>query len=91
MCDLCKLEALTKVYYNDSTQFMILECKTCHVPMAVWCEHTMKISFEEESEFALQLHKVAIEVFGKENYYIDKNQKAILDHLHWHVRKINKN
>ena len=32
------------------------------------------------------LKKVAIEKFGTGNFYIDKVQHEIPDHLHWHAR-----
>ena len=49
MCQLCILEHKTKVYM-DTKKFIILDCKDCHIPMAVWNDHTMSIDkyYEEE-------------------------------------------
>jgi hypothetical protein len=57
--------------------------------MAVWKEHTMSIRKEYEELMESMLHKVAKEFYGNEYAYrIDKVQKAISDHLHWHARPI---
>ena len=47
MCQLCSLEHKTKVYM-DTKKFIILDCKDCCIPMAVWKEHTMSIREEYE-------------------------------------------
>ena len=47
MCDLCILEDRTNTYM-DTKKFIILDCDSCLVPMAVWKEHTMSIGKEYE-------------------------------------------
>jgi hypothetical protein len=37
-CELCLLEKRTHWYYENS-EFVITECDTCHIPMAVWKHH----------------------------------------------------
>ncbi len=86
MCELCILERKTNVYM-DTKKFIILDCDTCFVPMAVWKEHTMSIRKEYEELMEKMLHKEAKKFYGNEYAYrIDKVQKAISDHLHWHAR-----
>jgi len=36
----------------------------------------------------LALKSVADDKFGRDGYYIDKKQRSIPDHLHWHARPI---
>jgi len=86
MCQLCILEHKTKVYM-DTKKFIILDCKDCHIPMAVWNEHTMCITKYYEELMESMLHIVARTFYQSEEYYIDKEQRKIFDHLHWHVRK----
>jgi hypothetical protein len=85
MCDLCKLEDKTEVYVEEE-KYIILECDSCFVPMAVWKEHTMSLSKEDEVMLERVLNEVAQEFYQLNEYYIDKNQRSILDHLHWHAR-----
>ena len=57
--------------------------------MSVWRgkpQHTMKIDLADSQEMEGALFKVAKEKFGSEDFYIDKKQNEILDHLHWHAR-----
>tara|TARA_A100001515_G_C4460283_1_gene173386 strand:- start:177 stop:350 length:174 start_codon:yes stop_codon:yes gene_type:complete len=57
--------------------------------MAVWKEHTMVIPKEYSELMEKMLHKVAKKFYGNEYaYHIDKNQRKIPDHLHWHARKV---
>jgi len=57
--------------------------------MSVWRGkplHTMEIDPVDRREMEDALSKVAEEKFGNEDFYIDKKQNEILDHLHWHAR-----
>ena len=85
MCDLCKLERLTNVYM-DGSKFIILECDSCLVPMVVWKEHTMSISKEYEKMMDNMSHRIGKEFYKENAYFIDKKQRKIFDHLHWHIR-----
>jgi hypothetical protein len=31
--------------------------------------------------------EIGDEVFGEGEYIVDRNQRCIKDHLHWHIRK----
>ena len=46
----------------------------------------MEIDPVDSQEMEKALSKVANEKFGNEDFYIDKKQNEILDHLHWHAR-----
>jgi hypothetical protein len=48
----------------------------------------MTISPRDEADMERALQRVADKVFGRGNYFIDKKQRSILDHLHWHARPI---
>ncbi len=86
-CDLCILEDRTNTYV-ETDEFIILDCDSCYVPMAVWKEHTMSISEENEKVMENALRESAIKHYENEYaWHIDKNQRAISDHLHWHARR----
>jgi len=72
----------------DTTKFIILDCIDCHIPMIVWKEHTMTINTEYERIMESMLHKVAKMFYKDKKYYIDKKQRKIFDHLHWHSREV---
>ena len=57
--------------------------------MSVWRGkplHTMKIAPLDYKEMEEALSNTAKKKFGNEDFYIDKKQNEILDHLHWHAR-----
>jgi len=89
-CELCELKIQTNVYLEND-YFIILDCKDCKIPMAVWKEHTMSIPESDETIMYDMLYDTACMFYkswdGKE-FYIEKTQRKILDHLHWHARKI---
>jgi hypothetical protein len=84
-CDLCILEIKTNVYY-ETEWYTILDCKDCNIPMAVWKYHRMKIP--EQGAFVMEeMLKIHAEKFyGHSDFHIDKEQKKIPNHLHWHAR-----
>ena len=78
-CELCELEKVTRWYYEDDV-IVILECKTCHVPMGVLRRHSMEPTQEEQNHLESKL----LELFP--NKQLDKVQRKITDHLHFHMR-----
>ena len=46
----------------------------------------MEIDHSDYQGMEKALFKVAKEKFGNEDFYIDKKQNEIPDHLHWHAR-----
>ena len=88
-CDLCKLHTIIKLHDDTDPRFIILDCMDCLVPMIIYqAYHTMSISPRDESDMEIALQKVGDKIFGRGAYYIDKKQRSIFDHLHWHARPI---
>lgn len=87
-CDLCKLKIKTNVYM-EWDHFIILDCMDCQVPMVVWKEHTMEIPEPDEYIMESMLYETACmfyESWNGKDFHIDKNQRKIFDHLHYHAR-----
>ena len=88
-CELCELKIKTTVYLENE-HFIILDCKDCKVPMIVWKEHTMNIPESDESVMYAMLYDTACmfyESWDGKDFYIEKTQRKIPDHLHWHAHK----
>jgi len=85
-CELCSLKRTTEWYDESDARFVIIECDQCENPMAVWRCHTMRITESDARDMEKALVRVADDVLGKAAYYVDKKQRTILDHLHWHAR-----
>ena len=85
-CDLCLLKRRTNVYI-DNEYFIIMDCDSCHVPMIVWKEHTMDVPEPDEQVMEGFLIECGRQFYGyNSSFFIDKNQRAVLDHIHWHAR-----
>ena len=84
-CDLCLLKRKTNVYI-DNEYFIIMDCDSCHVPMIVWKEHTMDVPDPDKQMMEAFLTEVSNQFYEGKSYFIDKNQRAVLDHIHWHAR-----
>jgi hypothetical protein len=54
--------------------------------MIVWKEHTMDVPDPDEQIMEAFLTEVANRFYVGKNYFIDKKQRAVLDHIHWHAR-----
>jgi hypothetical protein len=63
-----------------------MDCDSCHVPMVVWKDHTMYIPEPDEQMMKSFLTEAANQFYEDKSYFIDKNQREIFDHLHWHAR-----
>lgn len=86
VCELCSLEEKTKWFERKDERFVIIECDQCDQPMSVWRKHEMIISDSDASDMETRLRAVADKFFKKEEYFVDKRQRTIDDHLHWHAR-----
>ena len=84
-CDLCLLQRKRNVYI-DNEYFIIMDCDSCLVPMVVWKEHTMDVPEPDEQMMKAFLIEVANQFYEGRDYFIDKNQRDVLDHIHWHAR-----
>ncbi len=78
-CELCLLEKRTRWFYTDS-EFVILECDTCHEPMIVYKLHIMDLP-ERKITYIKKLSK---ELFGDQITFREE-QRKILDHWHIHI------
>ena len=88
-CELCKLHTIIHLYEDHDPRWIILDCMSCVVPMVVWrASHTMTIPVKDYNEMEYALTCFADEKYGSGNYRIDKKQRSIPDHLHWHARPI---
>ena len=86
-CELCRLAKTTEWYDDSDPRFVIIECDQCEHPMAVWRgSHTMRICERDARDMEKTLSKHADRLLGSGKYYIDKKQRTILDHIHWHAR-----
>lgn len=91
ICDLCEAKRKTHLYFSDSLLW-IADCGSCSkknspVPMGVLRRHTMDITEDEYDRLTAVLVQVGAEVFGKGNFEIDRRQRKIKRHLHWHARR----
>ena len=84
-CDLCLLQRKRNVYI-DNEYFIIMDCDSCRVPMVVWKEHTMDVPEPDEQMMEVFLIETANMFYEGKSYFIDKKQRAVLDHIHWHAR-----
>ncbi|GAH31284.1 unnamed protein product [marine sediment metagenome] len=88
-CELCQLingNTITKKYYSNLL-ITVVECKTCRVPMLVLNRHSMRPTNVELAKIITKSGEIGNEVFGEGEYIVDRDQRCIKDHLHWHIRK----
>ena len=89
MCSLCELKTILHTYDDSDPRWIIIDCMSCVLPMAVWRGkplHTMDVPEKDVIDMENALRKVGEEKFGKEQFFIDKIQREVPDHLHWHAR-----
>ena len=89
MCPLCELKTVLHTYDDSDPRWIIMDCMSCILPMVVWRGeplHTMDISEKDATDMQNALERVGEIKFGKEKFYIDKTQREVPDHLHWHAR-----
>ena len=77
-CPLCKLERKTPWYYQTS-EYVLLGCQKCGVPMMVWRDHSFPSPDKVE-----EMKQVAQEMFP--NTKIDEVRRTIPNHYHFHMR-----
>ena len=86
-CELCILENKTNIYIEND-DFIIMDCDSCFVPMIVWKDHTMSIPKSDINIMELRLTECAEMFYSDTPFFIDKKQRAVLEHLHWHAREV---
>ena len=88
-CELCRLvrgHVITKKYYSNFL-ITVVDCKTCHTPMVVLNRHSLNPNKIELAKMITKAVEVGDEMFGKGKYVVDRKQRCIKDHLHWHIRR----
>lgn len=89
-CPLCRLyenREITTMFYFESAQVIIVDCKTCGVPMAVLKRHTDNPSREEIKEMYWALLNAVPKKYKGKHWQIDVHMRSIPDHLHYHLRE----
>lgn len=87
-CKLCKLvygNITTKKYYSNFL-ITVVDCKTCKVPMVVLNRHSLNSNNIELAKMITKAVEIGNGEFGEDKYVVDKKQRCIRDHLHWHIR-----
>ena len=84
-CELCTLKVKKKVYFEDN-DLIVLDCASCLVPMIVWRKHTMELTKRMEIKMIAVLEAIGFIFFDAQKFYIDRQQRAVPNHLHWHAR-----
>lgn len=83
-CPLCRLargfDRVTKVYFEDE-KVIVVDCKTCGVPMIVLKRHTVYPTQEEVEH----LKSVALKLFPNRRFRAEP--RSIKEHFHWHALK----
>jgi len=88
-CELCRLvrgHIITKKYYSNFL-ITVVGCKTCQVPMVVLNRHSLNPNNIELAKMITKSVEIGDEMFGEDKYAVDKKQRCIKDHLHWHIRR----
>lgn len=83
-CPLCNLEHKTE-WHVESALWVICDCLTCGVPMAVLKEHSMEVSPEILFPMLRELARQADKRFGERKWRFRFKQRLIAEHLHIHV------
>lgn len=86
-CPLCQLDKLTK-WLEETEKYVIMECEQCGFPMIVYKQHSMTLSQTDSELLERSLRRIAEEFFGRKKWRIDRTQRTVLHHLHWHARPI---
>jgi hypothetical protein len=86
-CELCELARTTKWYveHDKPFRFVILDCDSCDVPMAVLGDHRPHISADERAVMQAALARIADNMYPH-GWYFDDHMRQIPEHYHLHAR-----
>ena len=86
-CELCQLARTTTWYaeYDEPFRFVIIDCDSCDVPMAVLGAHCSVPSDRERETMRGALAKIA-DVKYPAGWFFDDHMRQIPDHYHLHAR-----
>ena len=86
-CELCECAHITTWHavYEEPFPFVIIDCDSCDMPMAVLGEHRREPS-EAEREFMQQALGAIADAAFSNGWYFDDHMRQIPDHYHLHAR-----
>ena len=86
-CELCELARTTTWYaeYDAPFRFVIIDCDSCDVPMAVLGAHRARPTDEEGAVMRSALAAIADAKYP-EGWSFDDHMRQIPDHYHLHAR-----
>lgn len=86
-CELCHLTRPTKWYaeVDQPFRFVILDCDSCDVPMAVLGSHRAAPLADERIVMEHALARIADSLFPQ-GWFFDDHMRQIPDHYHLHAR-----
>jgi hypothetical protein len=86
-CELCELARTTAWYaeYEDPFRFVVLDCDSCDVPMAVLGEHRRTVDAGERVVLQRALALIADAKYPQ-GWTFDDRMRQIPDHYHAHAR-----
>jgi len=86
-CELCQLARTTTWYgeFSEPFRFVLLDCDSCDVPMAVLGVHRAAPTAEEREVMQAALARIGDEKFPG-GWYFDDHMRQIPDHYHLHAR-----
>jgi hypothetical protein len=86
-CELCQLAQTTKWYaeVNQPFRFVIIDCDSCDVPMAVLGTHRAAPLPEERLVMQETLARIADTLYPQ-GWFFDDHMRQIPDHYHLHAR-----
>lgn len=84
-CPLCIRKQKTQWIYEDEL-ISIFYCESCGVPLVVLNRHTMSPTEEELNRMEDKADEWGKEIYGEGRFFIDRDQRKIRDHLHYHIR-----
>ena len=87
MCELCELAPTTTWYgvYEQPFRFVVLDCDSCDVPMAVLGAHRATPTAEERAAMQGALSLIADTKYPH-GWFFDDHMRQIPDHYHVHAR-----
>jgi hypothetical protein len=86
-CELCDLARTTHWYaeFEQPVRFVILDCDSCDVPMAVLGAHRRRATSEELSTMKRALAEIADQKYPQ-GWFFDEHMRQIPEHYHLHAR-----
>jgi len=86
-CELCALARTTTWYaeVDEPFRFVLLDCDSCDVPMAVLGAHRAVVSDDERAVIQAALARIA-DARYPQGWFFDDHMRQIPDHYHVHAR-----